>query len=136
MLNPVRSVLEVAGCTAAGLAVAAMSGATSICGCPANCSPIVCVMINTCVHQTRNIGYNCAFEGCPGYEWTTPGNRLVERLRYTIKVCLTYPGMYDEHGNCVPNPNQMTPHPGSEREIEVLEATVHRGCPAPVPPAP
>ena len=135
MLNPVRSVLEVAGCTAAGLAVAAMSGATSICGCPANCSPSpsICVHMNLCVTVPARAPdtdpvRDCAFEQCPGIEWVEGGPLVVRRTVVGYRECLTYSGVWID-GECVYDASQINPI--SRRWIQVVVGATTLPCPTP-----
>jgi hypothetical protein len=86
------------------LSVAWMSGVGSVCGCPANCSPLACVDVDAnCASQTRNNGYDCAFDTCTGIEWFSPGGKQITSTTSENCTCTTQLGtkIGDE---CFPNP--------------------------------
>lgn len=70
-------VRRVVGVCALAAAAGVMTGASALCGCPSNCSPLVCVDINwTCPPQ--QLPGACEFRtSCNHLNFTSPGDRWV-----------------------------------------------------------
>jgi len=102
MRSAMRVLLGVGGLASIGIA----AGVGSVCGCPANCSPVVCVDISNCVATNPappEYG-ECVFSVCTGgYEWSAPGPTRIEETTAGDLTCGLWKGTV-VNGQCVFNP--------------------------------
>ena len=88
-------VTRVAGMTALGVSTVLMAGpGTSVCGCPANCSPIVCVQTLRACTNVSQYGVDCNWVTCFGHEWIAPGPwQVASTEQGNTCTCIVNPGV-------------------------------------------
>jgi len=98
------SVIRVA-LTSSGLLATLLSvGAAQqqgMCGCPAQCTPLVCVKILDCAWEQPDMG-ECRWKKCGGKKWETPGPFQITQTGWTSYECVTRDGRWYQ-GVCVPD---------------------------------
>lgn len=102
MQSALRVLLGVGGLVSIGIA----AGVGSVCDCPANCSPVVCVDISSgCGHIPAPSGYGeCTWSVCSGYQWNDPGSRRVIKTEAGNQFCQVTKGLL-VNGQCIYDPN-------------------------------
>lgn len=104
-----RSAWKLAPVVILGAVGGGMAGWGAICGCPATCSPGVCVNISWGCAPEAVPGAECEFRFCSmGATWTSPGDRQVTWTGEPQTIwCRVHPGVQGPTG-CVPS--EQTPY--------------------------
>lgn len=99
-ISPVRIAVLSFGLACVSLALGVSS--QGMCGCPAQCSPLVCVKVQDCDWEQPDVTV-CRWSKCGGVKWTTPGPVRVLSTGWLLYQCVTRDGSFNSNGVCVPN---------------------------------